>query len=698
MPHPDAADPRSTHFVRDHPRRLRRAPDKLQPEDKHLHLRKVMACVWPLDASSRGGIGFGSQVAPHNFGYLAAAMYCSHPASVDYPGFTHAGHDPPDAPVEPDSYVCPRIAAYESQTTVADHSVTPSLMRRLVDGDDSTSALADLLAESTAAFSVTITKDMGDLTVPTSYRKALSSPQSTYWIAAIAKEIAGLVTLHTWDLVLRSSMPNHANLMNCHFVFTVKRLADGSIDKFKARLVADGNTQKHGVDFDRVFATVVKTMTIRLVLILAAAHDYNLSSIDIRQAYLQAELTEDLWMRMPPGLPNGHTYVCKLRRSLYGLKQAGRAWATLFADFLTGWGMHRSVIDTCLYTYVDAHGALLWILLYVDDALIVDNDPPLRERFVSDLSRRFPTEDKGELHWILNVCITRDRAARSLEMSQELYLNDLLSKYDAMLGKSTTRTFDTPLEDGADLSPSHSPALDSDEYANLAPSREMYMSVVGGLLWLANMTRPDIAYAASQLSRVLSNPGTVHIQAVVRVLLYLRHTSTRTLSFATNRSRACETFVDSSWSTKFSCSGAMMFMHGCIFHWFSKIQRSVTLSSAEAEFFGAMMAARDLIFVKDILVDLGFIPDGALVIFCDSVSAVAMSFDPVAFKKTKHILRAAEFLRDLVLRNSVVLRHVAGVTMLADLLTKAVSRPIFLKLIGLLDNYAQSGQAVPALS
>jgi len=186
--------------------------------------------------------------------------------------------------------------------------------------------------------------------------------------------------------------------------------------------------------------------------------------------------------------------------------------------------------------------------------------------------------------------------------------------------------------------------------------------------------------------------------AIVRVLLYLRHTSTRTLSFATNRSRACETFVDSSWSTKFSCSGAMMFMHGCIFHWFSKIQRSVTLSSAEAEFFGAMMAARDLIFVKDILVDLGVIPDGALVIFCDSVSAVAMSFDPVAFKKTKHILRAAEFLRDLVLRNSVVLRHVAGVTMLADLLTKAVSRPIFLKLIGLLDNYAQSGQAVPALS
>ena len=200
----------------------------------------------------------------------------------------------------------------------------------------------------------------------------------------------------------------------------------------------------------------------------------------------------------------------------------------------------------------------------------------------------------------------------------------------------------------------------------------MYMSVVGGLLWLANMTRPDIAYAASQLSRVLSNPGAVHIQAVVRVLLYLRHTSTRTLSFATNRSRACETFVDSSWSTKFSCSGAMMFMHGCIFHWFSKIQRSVTLSSAEAEFFGAMMAARDLIFVKDILVDLGFIPDGALVIFCDSVSAIAMSFDPVAFKKTKHILRHAYELRDRVARCEFAPSFVDTTRQLADILTKGL--------------------------
>ena len=188
--------------------------------------------------------------------------------------------------------------------------------------------LAALAASSSS--NVTITADMGDLRIPKSFRQAKSSPQWEYWKAAIAKELGGLVALNTWDMVLASTMPAGANLMHCHYVFTVKRKKDGSIDKFKARLVADGNTQKFGVDFDRIFAAVVKTTTIRLVLLLAAQRDYNLSSIDITQAYLQADLTGDLFMRLPPDIypfdSQRRPLVCKLRRSLYGLKQAGREW------------------------------------------------------------------------------------------------------------------------------------------------------------------------------------------------------------------------------------------------------------------------------------------------------------------------------------------------------------------------------------
>jgi hypothetical protein len=178
--------------------------------------------------------------------------------------------------------------------------------------------LVDAAVFAATSATLTITADLGELDVPKSFRQAMRSPQRDYWREAIAKELAGLLALETWEMVPASSMPPGANLMHCHYVFAVKRKADGSIEKFKARLVADGNTQKHGVDFDRVFATVVKTSTIRLVLLLAAARDYNLSSIDIRQAYLQSLLDPNvpLYMRPPPDVfpfdQHGNPLVCKL--------------------------------------------------------------------------------------------------------------------------------------------------------------------------------------------------------------------------------------------------------------------------------------------------------------------------------------------------------------------------------------------------
>ena len=133
----------------------------------------------------------------------------------------------------------------------------------------------------------------------------MQGEHAAYWRAAIDKELAGLVALKTWELVPIFSMPKGANIMHSHYVFTVKRNHDGSIAKFKARLVANGNTQKHGVDFDRIFSTVVKPTTLRLLLVLAACRDYTLWQIDIRQAYLQAELDVPLYMAPPPGVPPG---------------------------------------------------------------------------------------------------------------------------------------------------------------------------------------------------------------------------------------------------------------------------------------------------------------------------------------------------------------------------------------------------------
>ena len=405
-------------------------------------------------------------------------------------------------------------------------------------------------------------------------------------------------------------------------------------------------------------------------------------------------------MRVPPGLPafskSGAPLVCKLRRSLYGLKQAGREWAALFAAFLIGWGLVQSNIDVCLYTYYSGKDTL-WVLVYVDDALLVDNNPALRARFVSDLGKRFPLTDQGELGWILNVAITRDRKARSLTMSQQLYVEDLLEKYHEYIDPGMTRHFDTPLDESVVLSPDDQPVVDSPEYDAMTPKRQVYMAIVGGLLWLANMTFPELAYPSGQLARYLTNPGPTHFRAAIRVLLYLRGASERTLTFAPDATRGLEAYVDSSWAAKFSCSGALFFFHGCLFDWFSKMQKSVSLSSAEAEYFGAMMAARVVLFIRDLVLEFGMkshvTKEGPTVIYCDSKSAVEMAFDPVSFKQTKHILRAAQFLRDLVVKEECRLEHLAGSRMLADILTKAPSRQVFRELLALLDAFATSGNA-----
>jgi hypothetical protein len=356
---------------------------------------------------------------------------------------------------------------------------------------------------------------------------------------------------------------------------------------------------------------------------------------------------------------------------------------------LVSWGFVRSTIDTCLFTYAKDK-LILWVLVYVDDCLIVENDESLRSRFVTDLGKRFPVDDRGELEWLLGVAITRERDHNVLSLSQESYIKDLVEKYASHVSAGHTRKYDTPMEEGLRLSVDDCPAPNSEAAEQMAPRKVVYMALVGAFLWLANMTRNEISHVTSQLARFISNPGVTHFNAAMRVLTYLDNTRSRKLRYAPNVSLPLHVLVDSSWETKFSCSGAYFFFMGCPFHWFSKTQRSITLSSAESEFFGCMLALKDTLWIREVLQDLHLLLPGPSMMWCDSKSAVAMAFDPVAFKNTKHILRAAEFLKHHTLCGSITINHAKGVIMIADILTKGQARPIFLQLLKLLDDYSKN--------
>jgi hypothetical protein len=215
----------------------------------------------------------------------------------------------------------------------------------------------------------------------------------------------------------------------------------------------------------------------------------------------------------------------------------------------------------------------------------------------------------------------------------------------------------------------------------MAQYHEDYMALTGAFLWLANVTRPDLAYIASQLARFVSNLAAVHYRAALRVLVYLRASASRALVFSPDASKPLCAYVDADWATKFSVSGGLVAFMSVAIHWYSRTQRSVSMSSTESEFFAMCAAVKEVLFFRDLLVDLGFELTGPTCMATDNKSVVDLALDAIAFKKTKHILRAAHFVRDLALRRVIELKWIPGHSNPADLLTKPFALVTFRKLV-----------------
>lgn len=217
-----------------------------------------------------------------------------------------------------------------------------------------------------------------------------------------------------------------------------------------------------------------------------------------------------------------------------------------------------------------------------------------------------------------------------------------------------TRRFDFPHDASADLTPEQCPAPESSEHVHMQWHREDYMSLVGVYLWLANVSRPELSYISGQsLSGSLAFPQCHTIKAALRVLIYLRSTSGQTLSYHPVVRSPLRAFVDSDWATKFSISGGIIEFMGCAIHWLSRSQRSVSMPSTEAEYFACCLLAREVLYFRGIVSYMGYLQAHPTVICTDNTGVVALSFDPVAFRKTKYILRATDFVRDLVLRQVI---------------------------------------------
>ena len=327
------------------------------------------------------------------------------------------------------------------------------------------------------------------------YYQAVSDPQ---WQAAMATEIAALKANTTWTL---TPLPDGKKTIGCKWVYKIKYKANGSIERYKARLVTKGFTQKEGIDYFETFSPVAKMVSVKVLLVVATNKGWFLSQLDVNNAFLHGDLDEEVYMALPQGFHNQREVVCKLNKSIYGLKQASRQWFAKFSSTLIQLGFIQSKADYSLFTR--RHGDIFMILLvYVDDVLIACNDKAEVDRFKVMLDDKFKLKDLDDLKYFLGLEVAR--LDKGIAICQRKYTLELLN--DAgLLGCKYAKT---PMD--------HNLRLSKFEVEELKDPNH-YRRLMGRLLYLT-ITRPNITFAVHKLNRFMSKPRRPHLDATHRVL------------------------------------------------------------------------------------------------------------------------------------------------------------------------------------
>jgi hypothetical protein len=481
------------------------------------------------------------------------------------------------------------------------------------------------------------------------------------------EEYDALINNNTWTL---TQLPIGRKAIGSKWVFKLKQNSDGSIARFKARLVAKGYTQKEGIDFNETYAPVAKITTIRSMLALAAMRGYNVNQMDISTAYLHADVKEDLYMEQPEGYQltgsNGEKLVCKLNKSIYGLKQAGRNWNKTLDNWLQEHQLVQSKVDPCLYLkQSDSQNEFLAMAIYVDDLFSIDNNHEFRKDLATKMSKKFKLTDIGKANWILGTKVVCQDL--QIHINQEKYVSDVLERFRMQ----ECKVVNTPVVAGGS-----NIEADSKQYEN----KTEYMSLVGSLIYLSVISRPDIAYAVSKAGQKMSNPSETDWIAAKRILRYLKGDNKSGPTYSINGSEELLGFVDSDWAgdinSRKSTSGYVFILGGAAISWSSKRQQTVALSSTEAEYMAASSAAQEAIYLRALLKDLGCVQERPTKILQDNQGAIAMAKDVISSRRTKHIDIRYHFIRERIRNGDIHLEYEPTETMLADCLTKPVSKQV----------------------
>ena len=504
---------------------------------------------------------------------------------------------------------------------------------------------------------------------PLSLRQALESVNSQKWIEAMNEEMKSMYDNKVWDIV---PLPEGVKPVGCKWIFKTKRDSEGNVERYKARLVAKGFTQKEGIDFTETFSPVSMKDSFRIIMALVAHFDLELHQMDVKTAFLNGDIDENIYMVQPPNFESNDPkqMVCKLKKSIYGLKQASRQWYFKFHQVIVSFGFEPNLVDECIY-HKFSGSKFMFLVLYVDDILLASNDINMMRETKRFLFRHFDMKDLGEASYVLGLKIQRDRNKGILGLSQKAYIERILKRYSM----EHCKPGNTPVAKGDKLSLNQCPKTELEK----SEMRQIpYASVVGSLMYAQVCTRPDIAYITGMLGRYLSNPGMDHWKAAKRVLRYLQRTKDHMLTYRRSDKLEVIGYTDSDFAgcvdSMKSTSGYIFMLAGGAISWRSAKQSMIASSTMAAEFIACFEASNHGIWLRNFVTGLRIVDTIKLPlkIYCDNNSAVLYSNNNRSSSKSKHIDIKFLAVKERVQSGLISIEHIGTASMLADPLTKGL--------------------------
>lgn len=553
---------------------------------------------------------------------------------------------------EPDALLTEGLTAAEVMATMANNSSSNSSSHSAA-ASSSSSQHSEARAYDPAKHPLAASA----VPIPSTVNQAMKGEFACYWRHAMNEEKASLDKHSTYRLIKqpRDSAGNlhPINVVSSKWVFAVKTDQFNQVTRFKARLVARGFSQRFGEDYTETFSPVLKYKTLRILLHLVCALSLTLEMMDVKTAYLNAHLSETIYMEQPKGYEQWYDdngvrmlFICLLLRAIYGLKQAGREWNEELNAFVLSLGFRRLLTDSCVYVRTSRTGRIILISAYVDDipSAYSQHDAAEWAEIKLAFKNKYSITFLGESEWLLNMRLIRDKPAKLLYLDQSAYVESLFEELNIDLETFRSAVAPSYCEP---LSAVHSPIIGSEEHHRMR--RIPYRKVLGLLLYLANTSRPDLSHSVSQCASFANNPGEQHWRAIKQIIRYLALTKNYALVFdgnktyfnalqqsytssplsaATSATSAAPTsftpltisaYCDADWAgcvdTRRSTTGWLVFIGNSIVDWSSKKQQRVSLSSCEAEYVALASAAQATIWtinlMKELLQGISLFPHSA---------------------------------------------------------------------------------------